>query len=49
LEQTVIVNLPKDVRDALARAADKLNLSDEEVASRALKEWLSDKGFMSGR
>ncbi len=49
LEQTVIVNLPEDVRNALARAANKLNLSDEEVASRALKEWLSDKGFMGGR
>ncbi len=48
-EQSVMVNLPQDVRQALATAAEKLNLSDEEVAARALKEWLSDKGFMSGR
>jgi len=49
LEQSIIVNVPKEVRNALTKAAEKLNLSDEEVASRALKEWLSDKGFMSAQ
>jgi ParB family chromosome partitioning protein len=47
VEPNIIVNLPEDVRKALTEAAEKLNLSDEEVASRALKEWLSDKGFLS--
>ncbi len=49
LEPTIIVNLPENVRKALTKAAEKLNLSEEEAASRALKEWLSDKGFMNGQ
>jgi len=49
LEQSIIVNVPKEVRNALTKAAEKYNLSDEEVASRALKEWLSDKGFMGAQ
>lgn len=48
-EQTIMVNLADDVRNALIEAAEKLRVSEEEVASRALKEWLSDKGFMSGQ
>jgi ParB/RepB/Spo0J family partition protein len=47
LEYAIMVNVAEDVRKALAKAAEKLNLSDEEVASRALTEWLSDKGFLS--
>ena len=48
LEPAIMVNLPEDVRKALATAAEKLNKSDEEVAAQALKEWLSDRGFMGG-
>jgi ParB/RepB/Spo0J family partition protein len=48
LERTIVVNLPQEVREALSRAAGKLNLSDEEVASRALIEWLLNKGFLNG-
>jgi hypothetical protein len=47
LERSIMVNLPEDVCNALARAAEKSNMSEEEMASHALKEWLSDKGFMS--
>jgi len=46
VERTVTVPLPKHVREGLERAVKMLNQTAEEIASQALEEWLSDKGFV---
>ena len=46
LERTVILNLPKEVSAALGRAEKELSMDAEEVAARALSEWLRDNGFL---
>jgi len=46
IETTVILNLPKELDSALDKAADQLSLAREEVAVRALSEWLKDQGYL---
>ena len=45
VERVFIVRLSERERKALIDAADKLSMSPDEVATRAVKEWLSSKGF----
>jgi ParB family chromosome partitioning protein len=45
-ERNVIVRLPDNVRRALQAAAKAMSMDPDEVAARAVEEWLSDQGFM---
>jgi ParB family transcriptional regulator, chromosome partitioning protein len=45
VEQNIIISLPDDLRDALVRATKKLSLEPEELAAKALRDWLRDQGF----
>jgi ParB/RepB/Spo0J family partition protein len=47
IEQDILVKLDEPARKGLERAAKALAMDREEVASRALREWLSIKGFIS--
>lgn len=49
LERTIILNLPKEVSAALGKAEKELSMDAEEVAARALSEWLRDNGFLRRR
>jgi uncharacterized protein (UPF0147 family) len=46
VEARILVSLPSTVRTALGNAMEKLSMDEEEVALRALTEWLTDQGFM---
>ncbi|MBM3241382.1 ParB/RepB/Spo0J family partition protein [Candidatus Poribacteria bacterium] len=46
MEFTVILNLPKELDNALNKAADQLSMERESVAVTALSEWLEDNGFL---
>jgi ParB family chromosome partitioning protein len=46
VERAYLVNLPEQVRNALAAATEKLNVGAEELIIRAVMEWLSEKGFI---
>ncbi|MCX6639505.1 MAG: ParB/RepB/Spo0J family partition protein [bacterium] len=45
IEEKVIVALTPILVDALDRASKKIGLSREEVAKRAIQEWLDNQGF----
>jgi len=45
MEQSISVRLQESVRKGLDRAAREMSMDPEEVASQALAEWLSAKGF----
>ncbi len=47
LEENLVVRLPERIRKALVTAADELAMAPDELAAKALEEWLSTKGFMS--
>ena len=46
IERAFLVTLPDKVRRALSKASEKLRMSPDEVAARAVEEWLLDKGFV---
>jgi ParB family chromosome partitioning protein len=46
IEPTVILNLPKEIDNALNEAAGKLSMDRESVAVRALSEWLNNNGYL---
>jgi len=46
VERAFIVRLSERARKALIDAAEKLSMSPDEVAARAVEEWLSSKGFV---
>jgi len=45
VERAFIVRLSDRARKALIDAAEELSMSPDEVATRAVEEWLSSKGF----
>ena len=45
VERTFVVRLSDRARKALIGAAETLHMSPDEVASRAVEEWLCSKGF----
>jgi len=46
LEHTIILNLPQHINEALDKAKEKLSMSKESIATKALSEWLEDNGFL---
>jgi len=46
IEQTLLVNLSDAVKAALTRATNELSMAPEEVAIKALSEWLANQGFV---
>lgn len=46
MEPTIILNLPKEIDNALNKAANKLSMDRESTAVRALSEWLKNHGFL---
>ncbi|MFQ5685950.1 MAG: ParB/RepB/Spo0J family partition protein [Candidatus Scalindua sp.] len=47
LERTIILNITKEVDNALNEAEKQLLLDRESIAGMALFEWLKDNGFLS--
>ena len=45
VERNIVVSLSEDMRAALQSAAKKLAMDTDEVATRALEEWLRKQGF----
>lgn len=46
LEETVIIKLPKILDTALIKASKAIRLDKDEVAAKAIEEWLVTNGFM---
>ena len=46
VERQVLVRLTEPARKALLSAAKKLSMGPDEVAAKAVEEWLSAKGFL---
>ncbi len=46
IEANIVISLPEEIRNALERARKKLSMAPEELASKALAEWLRSKGFL---
>jgi hypothetical protein len=46
VEQSVTVRLSDTVRAGLAVASGHLTMAPDEVAAKAIEEWLSSKGFI---
>lgn len=46
IEPTVILNLPKELDNALNKASKQLSMGRESIAVKALFEWLEDNGFL---
>lgn len=46
LQSTVILTLPKELDNALNKAAHQLSMDRESVAVRALSEWLKKNGYL---
>ena len=46
LERTVILNLTKEVDDALNKAKEQLSMARETIAANAVAKWLKDNGFL---
>ena len=46
LVSTVILNLSKEVDDALTKAKEELSVDKEVIAIGALEKWLIDNGFL---
>jgi ParB family chromosome partitioning protein len=46
LQETIIVKLPKRLEEALEKASRKILLDKDEVAAKAIEEWLISNGFM---
>lgn len=47
VERTILVKLSSQARAGLEKAAEKLAMSPDEVAGRAVEDWLLRKGFIS--
>lgn len=47
VEQSFIVKLSERARDGLLAAAEKFAMAPDELAARAVEEWLLSKGFVS--
>jgi len=45
VERNIVVSLSDDMRSALLSAAKELEMDADEVATRALEEWLQKQGF----
>lgn len=46
IERQLIVKLSDRARSGLAAAAERMKMDPDEVAAKAVEEWLSDQGFM---
>lgn len=46
LQETIIVKLPKKLEAALNKASKEIMLDKDEVAAKAIEEWLISNGFM---
>jgi|GEM_PF-592023 ParB family chromosome partitioning protein len=44
-EEKIIVSLPPQLTSALSKAAKDIGLSREEIARKALEDWLNNKGY----
>jgi len=44
--KTVVLSIVPKVDDALKKAEKKLYMNREEIASKALEDWLFDNGFL---
>ncbi len=42
----IFVDLTNDVREALIKAQNSLNMEEGEIAAEAIERWLHDKGFI---
>ena len=47
VEESIILNLPLDVHEALKKASEKLSMDGEEIALNALKQWLRTNDFLN--
>jgi len=47
IEETIVVALPDDLKDAAKLAMKSMELEAEEFAIRAIREWLHEKGFLT--
>jgi ParB-like chromosome segregation protein Spo0J len=45
----LMINIPEHLHDGLTHAARAYALEPEEMIVKALSEWLSDQGFVSGK
>jgi ParB family transcriptional regulator, chromosome partitioning protein len=46
VEQNMVITLPDEVREALAKATKSLSIEPEELAAKVLSDWLRDQGFI---
>lgn len=46
VERSILVSLPDDVRQGLINATQSLQMEAEELAAKALADWLRNKGFL---
>lgn len=46
IEETLVVALPKEIREGIQKATAAMNLDAEEFALRALREWLYENSFL---
>ena len=46
IERTIMVKLSDRVRQGLREASDSMAMEPDEIAARALEDWLSDQGFI---
>ena len=46
VERQLLVKLPERARSGLAAAAKKMSMEPDEVAAKAIEEWLSAQGFI---
>jgi ParB family chromosome partitioning protein len=47
IERSISVKLSDRARAGLQKAADKLDMAPDELAAKAVEEWLSSKGFVA--
>jgi len=45
-ERTIILNLPKEISEALREAEEKLLMDGVAITEKALSEWLKNNGFL---
>jgi ParB family transcriptional regulator, chromosome partitioning protein len=45
VEQNIIIPLPEDLRNALAKATRSLSMEPEDLAAKAIRDWLHSQGF----
>jgi ParB/RepB/Spo0J family partition protein len=48
IEEQIIVPLSLELMNALSKAMKDIGLSKEEIAAKALEDWLSSKGYFKG-